>query len=622
MSAKTAAVNLDAEQRRAATAINGAFRVDACAGAGKTSTLIGRLRFLISQGIPERDIVALTFTRIAAEEMRLRSGIGKDTLRTLHSWALEAVKAEVDSFEPRLRPSVLLLHPHEILIPLSKQYSLQYKDLSGYISNAKRMGKSPQKMMAESDNDQQERYAKAYEQYQSACHRMGLMDFDSIIWELVMLFQRKPGACARHQVKYLMVDEAQDCSEMDWKLIRLITQEHNNVWIVGDFAQSVYGFRGASPHIFAAFEQNFPGAQTLPLGTNYRSQANVVDYSKQVMPEQTSYLNNWKAHKPATSQPEFFRFDNDVDEANWILNKVQAGQCAVNETAILARTNAQLAIMQGFCAEKQIPYKLLGKDNFWKRPEVLALFGLVRNTVGHDDDALKRVLKSPLPIVKFLRKDDAIAALESRQSTSLSNSSGNPVPLKNFLASPWTGDTRQDEILRGVHALIEKGKEFTKPHTLNATTPHLLMNHFATASGAIDLGEDDKDNETFIQDNIKKVVSIAKAFSNINDFIRFVQSAGRPSRKQTKLILSTVHGFKGQEAKNVFVIGVNLGVFPHDRAELQEEKRLYYVAVSRPTDNLFVSCSGCPSDFIKDKVPEEAGIVIPTDPWDEFQLQA
>lgn len=615
MSAK-AVVKLDSEQHRAATALNGAIRVDACAGAGKTSTLVARFQFLKSQGISESDILALTFTRNAAEEMRGRAGASKETLRTLHSWALETVKAEVREFQPPLKPFPLLTAPHEILIPLSKQFRLQYKDLSGFISNAKRMGKTPSKMLNEADNEQQENYARAYEQYQAACRRMGVLDFDSIIWELVLLFERKPHVAARHQIKFLMVDEAQDCSEMDWRLIRLITREHGNVWIVGDFAQSVYGFRGASPQIFASFHTMFPGAQTLPLGTNYRSQAKVVEYSKQVMPEQTSYLNNWKAHKPATSEPQFLKFNNDAEEANWVLSKMQSGQCSINETAVLARTNAQLAILQGFCAEKGIAYKLLGKDNFWRRPEVLALFGLAKNVVGSDDDALKRAIHSPLPIVRFLRKDDAIGVLENMQSHSLNRSNGQPPPLKSFLARIETGDMRQNAILHDLHKALEDGKKF-------ADSPQALMQHFARATGAMELADeaDDKNHESFIQDNIQKVVSIARAFKTIYDFLNFIRAAGRPSRRQTKLILSTVHGFKGQEAKNVFVIGVNLGVFPHDRAELQEEKRLYYVAVSRPTENLFVSCAGTPSPFIEQKVPEES-TPVPENPFEEFVLQA
>ena len=595
----------DNEQLAAIRAFRGAYRIDACAGAGKTSTLVARIGFLKSQGVPESDILALTFTRTAAEEMRAKAKAEKETLRTLHSWALEAVKAEVAEFQPALRPFPLLLNQFEIVMPLAKHAGIQYKDLTSYISNAKRQGKSPAKMREAADvRDEQADYAGAYEQYQAACRRMGVLDFDSIIWELVLLFERKPHVLARHQIKFLMVDEAQDCSEMDWRLIRLISQQHGNVWIVGDYAQSVYGFRGANPEIFAAFSDTFRGAVTLPMGTNYRSQANVVNYSQEVMPEQTSYLNNWRAYKPATTRPLFQRFNNDADEARWIINKVIAGHCEVNETVVIARTNAQLAIMQGFCAEEGIAYKLLGKDNFWKRPEVLGLLGLVKNAGWSDDAGLKQALKSPLPCVKFLRKDEAIEALERLQAGTVSGNDGNPVPLKALLKRVNLGDSRQNEVLWNVSAILDGAKQ--------QHTPYALANYLAEKSGARMLGDDDADgnSDNFVKDNIGKIVTMAKIFSTLKDFVKFAQTAGRPSRKQTRLILSTVHGFKGREAKNVFVIGVNLGVFPHDRADLQEEKRLYYVAVSRPTENLFVSCAGAPSPFIEHKVPKE-DVVLP-----------
>lgn len=608
----------DKEQLAAITAHQGAFRVDACAGAGKTSTLVGRYNFLRQQkGVPETDILAITFTKNAAEEMRERAGADKEQLRTMHSWALSVVKKEVMEFTPRLAPFPLLINQFEILLPIAKQHSVQYKDLTGYISNAKRQGLTPQEMLSEADNERQASMANAYAAYQMACKRAGVLDFDSIIWELAILMEQKSAVRARHQIPYLMVDEAQDCSEMDWRLIRLITERHGNVWVVGDFAQSIYGFRGASPHIFAGFGDMFPNAVTLPMGTNYRSQANIVTYSQQVMPEKTSYLENWKAFKPATVSNTFMKFDNDVQEAEWCLGKVQAGQCALNETAILARTNAQLAILQGFCTVKQIAYKLLGKENFWKRPEVLGLIGLAANIVGEDDAGLKRALQSPLPCVKFLRKAEAVEYLESQQSRAVDRPTGGPPPLKAFLQRAYTGNSRQDEVLHDVARIIETTR------ALRDGTPAAIMAKLLDLTGAKELTDEDvnANQENFVQDNLKKVVTIARSFQSMQNLLTFVKLTGKPSRKQNRLILSTVHGFKGQEAKNVFVVGVNLGVFPHDRADLQEEKRLYYVAVSRPTENLFVSCVGAPSPFIEAKVAEDV-VPVPHDPWAGWGLEA
>lgn len=561
--------------------------------------------------MPEHEILALTFTRSAAEEMRMRTKAGKDTLRTLHSWALSRVRIEVSQFEPPLQHFPLLLPDQQfkVVLPIAKKLRLDYKDLTGYISNCKRQGIGPRRALEEAEHERQADFAKAYRQYEWECRKAGLLDFDSIIWELVLLFERKPEVCNRHQIKYLMVDEAQDCSDMDWKLIRLITREHGNIWVVGDFAQSIYGFRGSSPQIFAGFNDLFPGARTLPMGTNYRSQAKIVEYSKKVMPEETSYLLNWKAHKPPTSDPVFSQFVDEFEEAAWVLDHVQLGHCVTTETAILARTNAQLAIMQGECALREIPYKLLGRDNFWKRSEVLALLGLVKNAVGIDDNGIANAIQSPLPCVRFLRKDAAVTALKKLQQGSVGQ-----IPLKTLLNRVDVGDHGQNQVLQKLSAII------TTASTLSSQGPATMMKFIAESTGARELIDDDVDSahETFVQENIRKVVQMASYFKTVADLSKFVNAAGRPSRKQTKLILSTVHGFKGLEAKNVFVIGVNLGTFPHDRAELQEEKRLYYVAVSRPTEKLYVTCGGIPSPFIQSELevqnPED------NDPWANFQL--
>lgn len=615
--------SFDSEQQAAITAFRGAYRVDACAGAGKTSTLVGRYNFLIKQGVPETDILALTFTKNAAEEMRERAGASKEQLRTLHSWALGAVRKEVREFNPQLAGFPLLTNQFEIVIPISKKYSLQYKDLTSYISNCKRAGLTAHAALEEAEEEGREgqiRNAQAYGDYERACKQMGVLDFDSIIMELVFLFERKDFVCDRHQVPYLMVDEAQDCSEMDWRLIRLITRRHGNVWVVGDFAQSIYGFRGASPQLFGSFETMYDNARTLPMGTNYRSQANIVDYSKSVMPEQTSYLEHWRAHKPATGPNQFKQFDNDADEAMWIIAKIKAGHCGIGETAVLARTNAQLAIMQGFCTAEQIAYKLLGKENFWKRPEVLGIIGLAANVVGEDDIGLCKALQSPLPCVRFLKKADAVAYLENAQQGALNRADGTPPPLKNFLARAYSGNTRMDEILHDMGRIIDTVKREMLTRQLTAQD---IITRLLDLTGARELQDEDvsASNENFVQDNLRKVGQIARSFKSLGDMLKFVRLTSKPSRKQNRLILSTVHGFKGQEAKHVFVIGVNDMVFPHAKSELQEEKRLYYVAVSRPTENLYVSCVGAPSQFIAEEVaqPEPE---VPVDPWANWGLEA
>lgn len=607
---------LDPEQLAAAQAFTGPYRVDACAGAGKTTCLAARLNILRRRGISEKDILGLTFTRAAAEQMQRRAGMEKQTLRTLHSWALEVVRREHTQFKPALHPNPLLLQQASVLGPIAKiTKGITYKDLQGYISAQKRKGIGPQRAMREAENEKAHDYAEAYAKYESGCRAKGVLDFDSLIIELIKLFESRPDVAARYQIPFLLVDEAQDCSDMDWRLMRLITRKHGNIWAIGDRNQSIFEFRGANPKLFGEFSTMFPGATTLPLSTNYRSVSTIVEYSKEVAPEQTTYIEKLRAYRPGGAPIQFMKFAEETAEAEAILRLVRTSMEVAN-TAILARTNAQLGLFQGMCAMHNIPYMLMSKENFWKRPEVAGLTAFARYANCPTDDNVRDVIRSPFPITRFLGsagKDEVIANLEQIQRGRV----GNP-GLHTLLRDYDSANPQRDMVVRelALHlAALSRAAANKKPQE--------LLKEIVINTGALDYcteKEAEAASESYAEENLRKVISISGRFDSLKEFVRFVTAAVRPSRKTTRLVLSTVHGFKGLEAKNVFVVGVNMDVFPHHKGELQEEKRLYYVAVSRPTDNLYVSCSGAPSPFIAAKVPkDETGII---DPWANFALQS
>lgn len=603
---------LDAEQLAAARAWRGAYRIDACAGAGKTTCLVARLEFLKRQGVPEKDILGLTFTRNAALEMQKRSGMEKQTLRTLHSWALEVVRREHAEFKPPLKPFPLLLHQAEVLAPIVQMFrGMTYKDVQGYISTQKRKGIGPRRALREAENEKGFDYAQAYGKYEDGCRQRGVLDFDSTIIELIKLFESRSDICDRYQIPYLLVDEAQDCSDMDWRMMKLITRRHGNIWVIGDRNQSVFEFRGANPKLFADFPLMFPGAVTLPISTNYRSVSTIVDYSRKVAPEQTSYIEKLRAHRQGGNPIQFLKFPEETLEAEEILRLVRASMEVAN-TAILARTNAQLGLFQGLCAMHNIPYKLLTKENFWKRPEVAGLLSYARYLNMPTDDNVRGVIRAPFPLTRFLRKDEALANLERMQAGRV----GSPA-LYTMLSGYTTGDHSQDSVVRDLSSHLAALQRMTVGLSVRE-----LLKEIARVTGAFDYATErdtEKPEDTFAEENIKKVISISSKFETLKDFVKFANAALQPSRKQTRLVLSTVHGFKGLEAKNVFVVGVNLGVFPHDKGEIQEERRLYYVAVSRPTENLYVSCAGAPSPFIAGDVPKTDSTGV--DPWANFTLQ-
>ena len=600
---------LDDEQLAAVRAVKGPVQIDACAGAGKTTCLVDHIDHLLNDcRVPEKDIVAFTFTKNAANEMRIRSGLARETLRTIHSWALSVVKHEVSNFTPPLRPNPLLLNQYEILRPIIKRRGVDYKETIAYISKCKRRGLSPAAALDEirSDDDLEvfTDLALAYRDYEAECRHIGVLDFDSIIIELVNLFEARPDICERHQIRFLLIDEAQDCAEIDWALIKLISKKHRNVWAVGDVNQCVYEFRGANPDLFAKFPEMFPGARVFPISTNYRSSETIVEYSKQVAPQKTSYIEKLRAHKKGGVPNSYTQYVTDEEESKQILDLIQRG-LAITETAILARTNAQLGLVQGMCSARQIPYVLLGKGNFWKKPEVLGLLAFAKHTQHQDDDTTRACIRAPFECNKFLHKDSAIEELA--ETAEVSNCSF-------YQAMPH----HSKEIVRRLHGMLGDLKRLS-----GSNNPRDFMWKMAEVTGALDLAEskENEESDSFVEENIRKVLGISGMFRTMPEFLNFANTAGRSSNKKARLILSTVHGFKGMQARNVFVIGVNDGVFPHIKSPLVEEQRLYYVAITRPCERLFVSCCADPSKFILNELPAKCDKPpAAPEPWAAFQL--
>lgn len=469
-------------------------------GSGKTATLVGRYKAMRAAGIREDEILSLTFTKSAADEMQNRAGKGR--FCTFHSYGYSVISTERGRapLETELR--------HRLIIKLIRKYGLDYKELTKYISKMRHLNISPE-TAEEEDGTFKYGFPRAYKEYERERAAGGWIDFDSMIRDAVNLLE-DPSVRARHQWKYVMADECQDTDDLQFRFLQLITEQHGNVLCVGDPGQSIYMFRGAKPENLTDFTKWFPKGRYLYLGRNYRSTVAIVDFVRENYPIDTPLRERLL---PARTIPgdsiEYRLFNCEADEAESAVTV--ANQDPLN-SAILARTNRMLGAIENFCIQNNIKYTLLGRSGFWK----------------------------------------------------------------------------QTEITRAV----EKLKTFS--HLNSDAAMSLVMPELESKYQVEDATEEDND----AIENLRTLREIAKKFPLCKDFVGYANRAAHAKRMRG-ITISTIHQAKGTEYTNVFLIGVRDGIIPHSKGDYSEERRIFFVAVSRAKDRLRISFAGSPSSFIR-----------------------
>lgn len=326
-------------------------------GSGKTATLVGRFKSITESGIRPDDILSLTFTKSAAEEMKKRAG-NKGLFKTFHSFGYDVISREKGRppMEPELR--------HRLLIKLIRKYRLDYKELTAYISAKRHHNISPEQAT------QDDPYGKpqAYKEYEKERLAQGWIDFDSMIRDCVDLLEN-PAIRANHQYKYIMADECQDTDDLQFRLLQLISERHGNILCVGDPGQSIYMFRGAQPENLTNFTRWFPKGRYLYLGQNYRSTHAITGFVRENYPIHSDLRDKLRAVRPEKGEEIEFRFfHSEADEAE---SAVVSAQKDPLNSIILSRTNRGLALAENLCIENNIKYHLLGKSGFWKQTEII-----------------------------------------------------------------------------------------------------------------------------------------------------------------------------------------------------------------------------------------------------------
>lgn len=521
----------DVDQQACIDALDGVFIVIAGPGSGKTTVVTKRFLNLLMHGVSEKDILSLTFTAEAAQEMAKRSGIvdAKNVFRTFHSLVLELMQKEREHVPFKMTPAILPweFEDYELRQALAKTYPVigRGDKLKEYIEQQKNQGISPEQSL-ENAPGANYFYALAYRDYERRCREEGWLDYGSLMDEAVKLLETNEEVRNRYKKRYIQVDEAQDCDQVQHRLIALLST--GNILFVGDENQCLYEWRSARPDDLSCLKNKYPGVRMMYLGTNYRSTGALVEMIKEITPVDNGLASHMRTSNEYGEKPTFTAYQNDYEEAANVLEKIADPA----RTAVLARTNRQLFRYQQLCFSKGIQCKVLGKKDFWEQNEVKKLLALAKTSSFPDGYTAPMILKALTIQHRLLEKY---------------RWSGNPL------------DSDPADNLESLYKLAAK----------HATIKDLL-------------------------DNIRRI------------------TYGKRGATTKALTLATIHQAKGKEFDHVFFVGVTEGILPHSKSNHVEEKRIWFVGVSRAAKRLHVSFYRQPSMFLNDYkdrvlkyVPEE-----------------
>lgn len=371
--------NPNPEQRMAIEAVDGNFCVIAGPGSGKTATLIERYKNMLTKGVMTSDILNLTFTSSAAEEMVSRAGLlnADKVFRTFHSYAMDLLRRERQYLPFQVCDTIIPVYGQDfqLLKDLLKTYPAitRFRSLKDKLSEWKRSNIDPEQALEqEYHNGPMFFYAAAYRDYEQKCREQGWLDFDSLMKETVKLLEGNDEVRKRSRRKYISVDECQDTDIVQFRLLQLLYD--GNIFVVGDENQLIYEWRSAQSGNLSSFAKNFPGAKTLYLGRNYRSTQRLVEFFRSIIPVDNGLASHMVSDRSEGTPPTFTKFDDDFQEASVVLSKITDA----DNTAVIARTNRQLLNFQKVCMSRQIRSQVLGRKNLWQQTEVSHLLKLAK----------------------------------------------------------------------------------------------------------------------------------------------------------------------------------------------------------------------------------------------------
>ncbi len=587
--------DLNPQQKEALQHIDGPLLVLAGAGSGKTKVITHKFAYLVkTQKKPVDSVLAVTFTNKAAEEMKGRiSGLLNNDIRsawigTLHSQCGKILRKEIGHLGYTSDFSIydeddrcnLIRH----ILKDFRIYEALYKGVSSRINFLKASLVGPDQFLTSGDGfGFDEKLAKVYVRYQDELQRSNALDFDDLIMLTVKLFQEHPKVLKKYQqlFGYILVDEFQDLNYSQYQLVKLMAKQHRNICAVGDDDQSIYRFRGADVQHILNFEKDFPGARVVRLERNYRSTQNILDASHAVISKNANRKDKklWTDKGPG-EKVHFCWLNNEEEESRHVAKIIKElylkGAFAYRDVGILYRVNLQSRALEEALRDTGLPYKVIGGVSFYQRKEIKDLIAYARLVFNHGDNvSLRRIINCPPRGIGAA----TIAKIESeakKKSACLFESLKACIKSSGIVAA-----TR--EKLGGFSALVE---ELAPANTGNAAA---ILKDISERTGLKESLDEDR------KQNIQELISSAEG-REMQDFLDRVSLLTNLSEDESgdQISLMTLHNAKGLEFPVVFVTGIEEWVLPDFKAigkedEIAEERRLFYVGMTRARDLLLLS---------------------------------
>ena len=587
---------LNKEQYEGATTIDGQVLILAGAGSGKTRVLTYRMAHMIEDlGIYPYKILAITFTNKAAKEMKDRlytliGSLAKEVqVSTFHSFGLKLLRENFQALG--YERNFVIMDSDDSLTVVKKILKDMNCDPKSYnprairnkISSCKNEMMTPQVYERYAISEYEKVVYQAYEKYEEKLRKNNSVDFDDLLLLPIRLFREHQDILERYQelYQYILIDEYQDTNEAQYILTKMISSKNRKITCVGDDSQSIYSFRGANYKNILNFEKDYKDAKTILLEENYRSTSNILDAANQVIRnnKQRKDKNLWTS-RGAGEKIKYYRAFNEKDEAQYIIRKtkelVNKG-VEYKDIAVLYRTNAQSRVIEEEMLKENMPYRVIGSFYFYSRKEIkdlIAYLRLIHNS--KDNISLLRVINTPKRGIG-LKTIENLTEIADKEGISIYEaiSSGKELEFKN---------------------IIEKLKSISEELTLTE-----LIDKVLDASGMKADLESEKSLESEIRlENLEEFKSITKSFEereglvSLEDFlleISLISDVEEYKDDPNRISLMTVHSVKGLEFDHVFVVGMEEGIFPHmnslmENSDLEEERRLCYVAITRAKDDL------------------------------------
>ncbi|MDP1833804.1 MAG: UvrD-helicase domain-containing protein [Candidatus Moranbacteria bacterium] len=602
---------LNPAQKEAVVATEGAVLVIAGAGSGKTKALTHRVAYLIREkGVAPRNILAVTFTNKAAQEMKERIlGLldnNKDHLPlvgTFHSICVRILRQEIEKIGYKKTFNIFDTQDQESLVKkVMKELEInpdQFKPkaMLGAISKAKNELVSAEGFASQIGGYYEEIISKVYTAYQKRLKEQDALDFDDILMLIVTVFQKFPEVLEKYQnlFRYIMVDEYQDTNHAQYILVRMLARKWGNICVVGDDWQGIYSWRGANIQNILDFEKDYPQAKVVKLEQNYRSTQNILDAAYGVISKNVNRKDKeiWTENKGGQALTVYEARD-ERDEAEFIIAKIikykEKQACSLSDFVVLYRTNAQSRIVEEAMLRNSVPYRIIGGMKFYQRKEVKDLIAYLRLIQNFSDEvALERVINEP-------RR--GVGEVSLKKWLDFARAGGlNYIEAGLVMDGSFKLNAGKIEAIRNFCDLIVRGAE-----KIAKTKITDLIEFIFAESGYEKFLLDGTDEGQARYENVRELLTVSKKYDEYDgteglslflEEVALIADTDNIDQSSEAVHLMTLHSAKGLEFKVVFIVGLEEGILPHSRSlidydEMEEERRLMYVGITRAKEKVYL----------------------------------